>query len=172
MSLPVLLVSLCASAVYGQVYLASSPQAQGQSTKMAPHVYYKAKEVGKVTTAEPSTEPSQQYYSMGENSYYQDYKASNLPLKYTPDYGQTSETPMEYSNTTPSTPPNNPADIEGHLNTLLKLLLTSKVSSPKFLLLLPLTGKGGGGHAKPESPQAPTTVKPKPRKKTKYIVVN
>lgn len=168
MSLPVVLVSLCVSAVYGQVYLGNSPQAQ--SSKISAQMYYKSKEVPKVTTAEPSTEPSQQYYSMGENSYYQDYKAANGPIKYTPEYGQTSEVPIEYSNTSPSTPANNPADIQGHLDTLLKLLLTSKVTSPKFLLLLPLTGKGSP--PKSESSQPPTTVKPKPRKKTKYIVVN
>lgn len=187
MSLPMLYILLgllvclvsVAFAVSGQqVYLSSSQAAQ--SSKMAPLVYYKPKETApKVTTAEPSTEPSQQqYYSMGEN-YYQDYKApTNGPSKYShSDYGgQSSEAPpaSDYSaNTTPSPPPSNPADIQGHLENLLKLLLSSKVSSPKFLLLLPLTGKGGS-YAKhePESQPTPTTVKPKPRKKTKYIVVN
>ena len=185
-SLPVVLLASClclVCEVSGQeaVYLSSG---QAQSTKMAPMVYYKPKEPPppKVTTVEPSTEPSgqQQYYSMAEN-YYQDYKGpTNGPQKYAlADYGApSSEAPSVHTdyaaNTTPAPPPpppRDPGDIQGHLENLLKLLLTSKVSSPKFLLLLPFTGKGAA-YAKPDPPPTSTTVKPKPRKKTKYIVVN
>lgn len=157
--------------VLGQVYLAKN---QAQATKMGSMLYYKApsKDAPKVSTVEPSTEPSAegQYY-MAEN-YYADYKAIEGPPKYQPEYGPTSEGPASISEVSTASPtPSSPADIQGHLDALLKLLLTSKTNSPKFLLLLPLMGKG----AKPSPPAAapsPTTVKPRPRKKTKYIVVN
>ena len=152
---------------------------QAQATKMGPIVYFKPAPP-KVTTAEPSTESSQdtsqdnQQYYVADN--YADYKPNLKQPKYMSEYGQTSEAPT-YEASTPPAASNSygtgDKTIQNHLDALIKLLLTKKGNTPKFLLLLPLNAKG----YKPSPPETTTaayvtTVKNKPRKKPKYIVVN
>lgn len=128
-----------------------------QVSKLGPLVYFKPRP--RVTTAEPSTEVNSESYD--KQIYYTQSSVST----------EASATSTEQPVTKPSYG-SSEADIQAHLNALVKLLLQTKSHSPKFLVMMPIMANGKPVETtNAAATQPPATVKPKPKKKIKYIMV-
>jgi len=121
----------------------------------------------KEATAELTTQTS----GDGGGSPAQYYVAEDYYQKYH-DESSTAEPPTSTEQASTSIPSSmGDGDVQKHVDALTKLLLRSKANSARmFLIMFPLSSKS----KQPDitTTPSPTTVRPKPRRKIKYIVVN